>query len=101
MRPTDPPEHTHLMGIPAAAFLASYGYGVANGYPEILSNGYLASGLCCIGALGGLSAQPTTRLGNALGMIGVTASIAFTLVFCSPALMFLHKWQLHVVLVES
>merc|ERR1712198_709872 len=30
-RPTDPPEYTHLMGIPAAAFLASYGYAVANG----------------------------------------------------------------------
>merc|ERR1711963_621064 len=74
-RPTDPPEYTHLMGIPAAAFLASYGYAVANGYPEIHQMGYLASGLCCIGALGGLSAQPTARLGNALG-IGVPAGIA-------------------------
>merc|ERR1711936_453390 len=54
-RPTDPPEYTHLMGIPAAAFLASYGYAVANGYPEIHQMGYLASGLCCIGALGGCS----------------------------------------------
>merc|ERR1719228_3157515 len=77
-RPTDPPEYTHLMGIPAAAFLASYGYAVANGYPEIHQMGYLASGLCCIGALGGLSAQPTARLGNALGMIGVTSGIAST-----------------------
>merc|ERR1719470_512765 len=41
--------------------------------------GYLASGLCCIGALGGLSAQPTARLGNSLGMIGVTAGIASTI----------------------
>merc|ERR1711872_1094257 len=75
-RPTDPPEYTHLMGIPAAAFLASYGYAVANGYPEIHQMGYLASGLCCIGALGGLSAQPTARLGNALGMIGEIAGTA-------------------------
>merc|ERR1719309_1159138 len=67
-RPTDPPEYTHLMGIPAAAFLASYGYAVSQGYPEIHQMGYLAAGLCCIGALGGLSAQPTARLGNALGM---------------------------------
>merc|ERR1711931_385645 len=84
-RPTDPPEYTHLMGIPAAAFLASYGYAVSNGYPEIHQMGYLASGLCCIGALGGLSAQPTARLGNALGMIGVTAGIASTIGLLSPS----------------
>merc|ERR1711970_1665974 len=83
-RPTDPPEYTHLMGIPAAAFLASYGYAVANGYPEIRQMGYLASGLCCIGALGGLSAQPTARLGNALGMIGVTSGIASTIGLLQP-----------------
>merc|ERR1712002_205617 len=84
-RPTDPPEYTHLMGIPAAAFLASYGYAVANGYPEIHQMGYLASGLCCIGALGGLSAQPTARLGNALGMIGVSTGIAATLGLLQPS----------------
>merc|ERR1711963_1066177 len=78
-------EYTHLMGIPAAAFLASYGYAVANGYPEIHQMGYLASGLCCIGALGGLSAQPTARLGNALGMIGVTAGIASTIGLLTPS----------------
>merc|ERR1712115_542595 len=84
-RPTDPPEYTHLMGIPAAAFLASYGYAVANGYPEIHQMGYLASGLCCIGALGGLSAQPTARLGNALGMIGVTSGVAATIGLLNPS----------------
>merc|ERR1712042_219306 len=47
--------------------------------------GYLASGLCCIGALGGLSAQPTARLGNALGMIGVTAGIASTVGLLQPS----------------
>merc|ERR1712130_346575 len=83
-RPPDPPEYTQLMGIPAAAFLASYGYAVANGYPEIHQMGYLASGLCCIGALGGLSAQPTARLGNALGMIGVTSGVAATLGLLQP-----------------
>merc|ERR1711970_20353 len=83
-RPTDPPEYTHLMGIPAAAFLASYGYAVANGYPEIHQMAYLASGLACIGALGGLSAQPTARLGNALGMIGVSTGVAATLGLLQP-----------------
>merc|ERR1711892_1456160 len=84
-RPTDPKEYTHLMGIPTAAFLASYGYAVSAGYPEVHQMGYLASGLCCIGALGGLSAQPTARLGNALGMMGVTLGIASTIGLLNPA----------------
>merc|ERR1711931_392906 len=83
-RPTDPPEYSPLMGIPAATFLGAYGYAVANGYPEIHQMAYLASGLCCIGALGGLSAQPTARLGNSLGIIGVSSGIAATLGILQP-----------------
>merc|ERR1711962_1157850 len=78
-RPDDPPEYNSLMGIPAATFLAGYGYAVTQGYPEVHQMAYLASSLCCIGALGGLSAQPTARLGNALGMIGVSGGVAATL----------------------
>jgi len=83
-RPTDPPEHTMLMGIPAATFLGAYGYAMTQGYPEIHQMAYLASGLACIGALGGLSAQPTARLGNALGMIGVSTGVAATLGLLQP-----------------
>merc|ERR1712038_802341 len=78
-RPTDPPEYNSLYGVPAAAFLGSYGYAVAQGYPEIHQMAYLASSLCCVGALAGLSSQPTARLGNALGMIGVSGGVAATL----------------------
>merc|ERR1711887_352513 len=78
-RPTDPPEHTMLMGIPAATFLGAYGYAMSQGYPEVHQMAYLASSLCCVGALAGLSSQPTARLGNALGMIGVTGGVAATL----------------------
>jgi len=84
-RPTDPPEHMYLYGIPAAAFLSSYGWAVSQGYPEVHQMAYLTSGLCCIGALGGLSAQPTARLGNALGIIGVTSGIAATLGLLQPS----------------
>merc|ERR1712117_593547 len=84
-RPTDPPEYNYMMGIPAATFLAAYGYAVAQGYPEVHQMAYLTSGLCCIGALGGLSAQPTARLGNALGIIGVTSGIAATLGLLQPS----------------
>merc|ERR1712142_345549 len=83
-RPTDPPEYPLMMGIPAATFLAAYGYAVQQGYPEVHQMAYLTSGLCCIGALGGLSAQPTARLGNALGIIGVSSGIAATLGLLQP-----------------
>merc|ERR1712079_319848 len=83
-RPTDPPEYPLMMGIPLAAFLSAYGYAVSQGYPEVHQMAYLASGLCCIGALGGLSAQPTARLGNALGMIGVSSGVAATLGLLQP-----------------
>merc|ERR1711899_717115 len=78
-RPTDPPEHNYLYGIPAATFLASYGWAVSQGYPEVHKMAYLTSSLCCVGALAGLSSQPTARLGNALGMIGVSGGVAATL----------------------
>merc|ERR1711962_857337 len=84
-RPTDPPEHTMLMGIPAATFLGAYSYAMSQGYPEVHQMAYLASGLACIGALGGLSAQPTARLGNALGMIGVSSGVAATLGLLQPS----------------
>lgn len=45
---------------------------------------YLGAGLCCVGALAGLSAQGTSRLGNALGMIGVSGGIAATLGALKP-----------------
>ncbi len=78
-RPTDPPEYNYLYGIPGATFLASYGWAVQQGYPEVHQMAYLTSSLCCVGALAGLSTQPTARLGNALGMIGVAGGVAATL----------------------
>ena len=56
-RPTDPPEYNYLYGLAGASFLGSYGWAVANGYQEIHQMAYLASSLCCVGALGGLSSQ--------------------------------------------
>jgi len=84
-RSTDPPEHMYLYGIPASAFLGGYGYAAAVGYPEIHQFAYLASGLCCVGALAGLSNQKTARLGNALGMIGVTGGLTATVGHLAPS----------------
>ena len=35
--------------------------------------------MCCVGALAGLSGQKTARLGNALGMIGVSSGVVTTI----------------------
>lgn len=68
-RTTDPPEYNYLYGIPAIAFLGGYGYAALANLPEIHQMAYLASSLCCVGALAGLSSQTTSRLGNTLGMV--------------------------------
>lgn len=84
-RPTDPKEYNKLYAIPAATFLASYGYVTATGgYPDVNQMAYLAASLCCVGALTGLASQKTCRLGNALGMIGVTTGIAATIGLLKP-----------------
>ncbi|KAL1435688.1 hypothetical protein MTO96_010475 [Rhipicephalus appendiculatus] len=78
-RPTDPKEHNYLYAIPALAFLGAYGTAVSQGCTDLEQMMYLGSSLCCVGALAGLSSQKTSRLGNALGMVGVSGGIAATL----------------------
>ncbi|CAF0844217.1 unnamed protein product [Brachionus calyciflorus] len=78
-RPTDPKEYNYLYAIPGLASLATYGYGITHGYDDTTNLAYLASSLCCVGALAGLSSQPSARLGNALGIIGVSTGLAATL----------------------
>lgn len=84
-RPTDPPEYGYLYGIPAAALLGGYITAAMQGYPEVHQIAYLASSLCCVGALAGLSSQTTARKGNYLGMIGVSGGIAATLGMLTPS----------------
>lgn len=68
-RPTDLPEYNSLYAIPAVVFLGSYGYAAMSNLTEIHQMAYLASSLCCVGALAGLSSQKTSRLGNTLGIV--------------------------------
>ncbi|KAG7499474.1 NAD(P) transhydrogenase, mitochondrial-like [Solea senegalensis] len=82
-RPTDPPEHNYLYLLPGGAFIGGYAAALNSGY-NIEQMMYLGSGLCCVGALAGLSNQSTARLGNALGMIGVAGGIAATLGALKP-----------------
>ena len=60
----DPPEYRYLYLIPAVTFMGGYGVTTLGAYPEIHQLAYLAASLCCIGALTGLSAQSTCRLGG-------------------------------------
>lgn len=83
-RPNDPPEYNFLYVIPAGALLGSYSYGALNGFDEIHTFAALTSSLCCVGALSGLASQKTARVGNTLGMIGVSGAIASTLGVLSP-----------------
>ena len=41
--------------------------------------------MCCVGALAGLSGQKTARLGNALGMIGVSSGVVTTIGALMPS----------------
>lgn len=84
-RPTDPKEYNALYGIPAAAFMGAYGWAAMNGLAEVHQAAYLAASLCCVGALAGLSSQATSRLGNNLGILGVSAGIAATLGQIAPS----------------
>ena len=78
-RPTDPPEYNYLYLIPGATSVGLYAWASQQGYHDINHLAYLAASLCCVGALGGLSHQTTARLGNALGMVGVSLGLAATL----------------------
>jgi NAD(P) transhydrogenase len=68
----DPPEYNYLYLIPGAGSIGLYAWASQQGYHDINHLAYLAASLCCVGALGGLSNQTTARLGNSLGMIGVS-----------------------------
>uniref|UniRef100_A0A672NWP4 proton-translocating NAD(P)(+) transhydrogenase n=1 Tax=Sinocyclocheilus grahami TaxID=75366 RepID=A0A672NWP4_SINGR len=83
-RPTDPPEYNYLYLLPVGLFVGGYGVALQSGY-NIEQMMYLGSGLCCVGALGGLSTQSTARLGNVLGMIGVAGGIVATFGALKPS----------------
>jgi NAD(P) transhydrogenase len=74
-RPSDPEEHNYLFAIPALTSLGGLIASYVSGASAVYSMGYLASSLCCIGGINGLSTQKTARVGNALGTIGVTSGI--------------------------
>lgn len=78
-RPTDPNEHNYLYAIPAMTTMGGILAAHLSGAAGIYSMGYLASSLCCIGGITGLSSQKTARIGNGLGLIGVSGGVVTAL----------------------
>lgn len=74
-RKTDPDEHNYLYAIPATvaggSILAAHYFNAASVYEM----GYLAASLACIGGITGLASQSTARIGNALGIIGISTGV--------------------------
>lgn len=69
----------------AAAILNAY----TGGLISVYQMGYLAASLCCIGGISGLASQSTARIGNALGMTGISMGIITALCslnFAAPLL---------------
>jgi NAD(P) transhydrogenase len=54
-RKTDAPEYNYLYGLGGASMLASLYAAHKVGVPHVYSMGYLASSICCLGAISGLS----------------------------------------------
>lgn len=89
-RSTDPVEYNHLYAGSGATMVGALFASHAMGVPNIHLMGYLASSVCCIGAICGLSTQSTARIGQVLGNIGVSGGIITTLLamnFTTPVLM--------------
>jgi NAD(P) transhydrogenase len=78
-RPSDPPEHNYLYGIPAAATVGGVLAAHYSGLGSVYQMGYLAASLCAIGGISGLSNQKTARFGNALGLTGVSTGVVTAL----------------------
>lgn len=88
-RKTDPEEHNYLYNIPAAVSLAAIGAAYSTGALSVYQMGYLAASLCCVGGITGLASQSTARVGNALGLIGISTGVVTALAslnFAGPLL---------------
>lgn len=89
-RPNDPEEHLDVYRYPTAALATGSALGIMLGASEMANISYLASSTACIASIACLSQQKTARLGNTLGMMGVTGGIATALAATTtPAPLFL------------
>jgi NAD(P) transhydrogenase len=63
-RPTDPKEYNYMYLGSGSLMMGALYAAHSAAVPHIYAMGYLASSICCIGAICGLANQSTARLGN-------------------------------------
>ncbi|KAM3519658.1 hypothetical protein NHJ13051_007361 [Beauveria bassiana] len=78
-RPTDPPEYPWLYAVPAVVFGGGFLAAASTGAAGLVQAGYLVSSVLCIGSISGLASQATARMGNMLGMLGVSSGVLASL----------------------
>lgn len=80
-RPTDPNDYFELYAIPAALLMGGLGAAAFAGVGSLGTMSgtiAIASAICCIAGIAGLSNQESARTGNILGVAGVTFGLAAT-----------------------
>lgn len=77
--PTDPPEYPWLYAVPAVVFGGGFLAAASTGAAGLVQAGYLVSSVLCIGSISGLASQATARMGNMLGMLGVSSGVLASL----------------------
>ena len=80
-RKTDPEEHNYLYTIPAVLGAAAILNAYYTGMVSVYQMGYLAASLCAIGGISGLASQSTARIGNALGITGISTGVITALCY--------------------
>lgn len=55
--------------------MGTIGAAYSMGALSVYQMGYLAASLCCIGGITGLASQSTARVGNSLGLIGISTGV--------------------------
>lgn len=78
-RPTDPPEYPWLYAIPAAVFGGGFLAAASTGAAGLVQAGYMVSSILCISSISSLASQTTARMGNALGILGVSSGVLASL----------------------
>ena len=85
-RPDDPPEYNHYYLMPGAVAVVGSSAAMATGIAPASLAPMLALGsaLGCVGGISCLSSQDTARMGISVGMGGIGAGVASTLMYMSP-----------------
>jgi NAD(P) transhydrogenase len=77
-REGDPEDFNRLYIIPAGTLVGGYAAAGLAGH-DLTQVAYLFSAVCCISSIAGLASQESARLGNTLGVMGVSTGIAATI----------------------